>query len=68
MYTIDAQSRETEIPMNEDIPIRGENMLMLILSKTTSTYLIYATILLDTILFERYMLTKLDITFCSRQI
>ena len=54
--------------MNEDIPIRGENMLILILSKTTSTYLIYATILLDTISFEWYTLTKLDITFCSHQI
>lgn len=49
--------------MNEDIPIRGENTLMLILSKT-----IYATALLDLALFERYTPTKLDIIFCSRQI
>lgn len=39
--------------MNEDIPIRGENTLMLILSKITSTYLKYATALLDLALFER---------------
>jgi len=62
MYTIDARSRETGIPMNEDIPIRGENT-MLILSKITSTYLICN--ILDLASFKRCTLTKLDIIFCS---
>lgn len=70
MCTIGARSRETEIPMNEDIPIKGENTLMLILSKTTPTYLIYAITLLDLALFERlrnyYILFTSDIEMITR--